>query len=154
MPLGAVEIRKLVRDRGWTFVDLAARWEVSVTWMSRLVNSPHTRPLMYDDAFRGLPLRDSVEVKRAPRHIRKRKPAPKSWSPAEMFPRGRLFEAIDNKVVEEGTRLSCMGLVTSEPQPLVRFQVLNGEAAGDTFEVDMAAAQCHLADLGLDEPAP
>ena len=94
MPLGAVEIRNLVRARGWTFVDLAARWEVSVTWMSRLVNSPRTRPLMYDDAFRGLPLRESVEVKRAPRHIRKRKPAPKTWSPAEMFPRGQPTLAI------------------------------------------------------------
>jgi hypothetical protein len=109
---------------------------------------------MYDDAFRGLPLRESVEVKRAPRHIRKRKPAPKAWSPAEMFPSGRLFEAIDNKVVEEGTRLSCMGIVPAEPQPLVRFRVLTGDATGDSFEVDMAKAQCHLADLGLDAPAP
>lgn len=152
MPLGAVEIRKLVRERGWTFVDLAARWEVSVTWMSRLVNSPHNRPVMYDDAFRGLPLRDSVEVKRAARHIRKRKPTPKAWSPAEMFPPDRLFEAIDNNVVEEGTRLRCAGLIPAEPMPLVRFEVLSGDAAGDSFEVDMARAQCHLADLGLDAP--
>lgn len=154
MPLSAVEIRNLVRERGWTFVDLAARWEVSVTWMSRLVNSPHTRPVMYDDAFRGLPLRESVEVKRAPRHIRKRKPAPKAWSPAEMFPRGRMFEAIDNKVVEEGTRLSCMGLVQADPVPLVRFQVLTGDATGESFDVEMGKAQCHLADLGLDASPP
>ena len=154
MPLGAVEIRKLVRERGWTFVDLAARWEVSVTWMSRLVNSPHTRPVMYDDAFRGLPLRESVEVKRAPRHIRKRKATPKAWSPAEMFPPNRLFEAIDNQIIEEGTRLRCEGLVPAAPKPFVRFRIASGQAAGDSFDVDMATAQCHLADLCLDAPEP
>ena len=150
MALTSAEIRLLVRDRGWTFVDLAARWEVSVTWMSRLVNNPHSRPAVYDDAFRGLPRRDTVEVQRESRHIRKRKPAPRAWSPDEMFPRNRLFEAIDNKIVEEGTRLRCLGPVPTRTPPSVGFEVLDGEAAGDSFEVDMTAAQCHLADLGLD----
>jgi hypothetical protein len=150
MALTAAEIRGLIRERGWSFVELAARWDVSVTWMSRLVNNPHSRPAVYDDAFRGLPRRETVEVQREPRHIRKRKPAPRAWSLQEMFPCNRLFEAIDNKVVEEGTRLRCLGPVPTSTPPAVAFEVLNGEAAGDSFEVDMTAAQCHLADLGLD----
>jgi hypothetical protein len=71
-----------------------------------------------------------------------------------MFPRGRLFEAIDNKVVEEGTRLGCMGLIQEGPLPLVRFQVLSGDATGESFDVEMGKAQCHLADLGLDFSIP
>lgn len=65
-----------------------------------------------------------------------------------------MFEAIDNKVVEEGTRLSCMGLVQADPVPLVRFQVLTGDATGESFDVEMGKAQCHLADLGLDASPP
>lgn len=150
MALSAAEIRVLIKGKGWTFVELAARWGVSVTWMSRLVNQPHSRPPMYDDAFRGLPERDVAHVVREPRHVRKRKPPERAWTPDEMFPRGRLFESIDNKVVDEGTRLVCQGVERKAGTVFIKYQVHEGDAAGDEFELQMQAAQLHLADLGLD----
>lgn len=152
MALSAAEIRILIKSKGWTFVELAARWGVSVTWMSRLVNQPHSRPPMYDDAFRGLPQRDVVHVVRERRHVRKRKPSERAWTPDEMFPPGRLFEAIDSRIVEEGTRLVCQGVERKAGFVFVRYQIHEGDAAGDEFELQMQAAQLHLADLGLDHP--
>lgn len=153
MALVAAEIKALMKAKGWTFVDLAARWCVSVTWMSRLVNQPHSRPPMYDDAFRGLPQREVASVVREPRHVRKRKPAERAWSPEEMFPVGRLFEAIDNKVLEEGTRLVSHGVSRRDGAVYIKYLVNDGDAAGDEFELEMSAAQLHFADLGLDVPA-
>lgn len=153
MALSAAAIKALVKEKGWTFVDLAARWGVSVTWMSRLVNQPHSRPIMYDDAFRGLPQREVATVVREPRHIRKRREAPRAWSPEEMFPMERLFEAIDNKIVEEGTRLVAKGVSRREGAVFIKYFVVDGDAAGDTFELGMADAHRHLQDLGLDHPS-
>lgn len=153
MALSAVDIKAIVKERGWSFVDLAARWGVSVTWMSRLVNSPHTRPAMYDDAFRGLPTRNAVTVAREARHIRKRKPAERRWTAAEMFPIGRIFEALDNRWLEEGTRLYVRGLTrTASGQPIIQFEIATGDAEGDQMELPMELAQVHLADIGLDQP--
>lgn len=150
MPLSASEIKKIVKDKGWTFVDLAARWEVSVTWMSRLVNEPHIRPIAYDDAFRGLPDRGAASVTRQPRHKRKRRPAPRAWSPQEMFPPGRLFQAEDSSIAEEGTRFAVQEVLVQAGQVHIRFKVVDGEAAGDELEVDMQWAQTRLADLGME----
>lgn len=150
MALGASEIKALMKAKGWTFVDLAARWGVSVTWMSRLVNQPRSRPPMYDDAFRGLPQREATEVVREARHVRKRKAPERAWTPEEMFPIGRLFEAIDNKVVEEGTRLVSRGVQRKAGTVFIKYFVQDGDAAGDEFELQMDAAQLHFADLGLD----
>ena len=150
MALSATEIKALIKQKGWTFVDVAARWGVSVTWMSRLVNQPLCRPPVYEDAFRGLPHRDGTQVVREARHERKRKPGDRAWTPEEMFPIGRLFEAIDNKVVEEGTRLVCQGVERKAGTLFVNYQVHEGDAAGDEFELQMDAAQLHFADLGLD----
>jgi hypothetical protein len=148
--LAAVEIKALMKAKGWTFVDLAARWGVSVTWMSRLVNQPRSRPPMYDDAFRGLPQREVTDVVREARHVRKRKPPERAWTPEEMFPQGRLFEAIDNKVVEEGTRLISQGIERRAGGVFIKYLVNDGDAAGDVFELEMVTAQAHLQDLGLD----
>lgn len=150
MALSAVEIKALLKAKGWSSVDLAARWGVSVTWMSRLVNHPHARPTMYDDAFRGLPQREVAQVVREPRHIRKRKESPRPWTAEEMFPTGRLFEAIDSKVVEEGVRLVSQAVRRREEGVYIRFLVADGAAAGDALELEMEAAQLHFADLGLD----
>lgn len=148
--LAATEIKALMKSKGWTFVDLAARWGVSVTWMSRLVNQPHSRPPMYDDAFRGLPQREATQVVREARHVRKRKPRERAWTPEEMFPLGRLFEAIDNKIVEEGTRLISQGLCRRDGAVFIKYLVNDGDAAGDEFELKMNEAQAHFQDLGLD----
>lgn len=153
MALAAADIKALIRAKGWTFVDLAARWGVSVTWMSRLVNQPHSRPPMYDDAFRGLPQREQEHVKREPRHIRKRKESQRAWTPEEMFPPGRLFEALDNKVVEEGTRLISLGVQRRDGDVYVRYLLNEGEEGGEEIELPMEAAQLHFADLGLDQPS-
>jgi len=153
MALTTAEIKALMKQKGWSFVDLAARWGVSVTWMSRLVNQPQARPAMYDDAFRGLPQRQVAHVVREKRHIRKRKEAPRAWSPEEMFPVGRLFEAIDSQVVEEGTRMVSQGVARRDGQVFIAYMLADGHAAGDEFELAMEDAQNHLADLGLDHQA-
>lgn len=153
MALSASDVRALVRERGWSFADLAARWEVSVSWMSHLVNNPQERAPAYDDAFRGLPLRAVTHVVRQPRHVRRRKDAkkkPRLWTQDEMYPAGRIFEATDNKVVEEGTRLQCQGLVEREGMAYVQYLIIDGEATGDCIEVPPDAAACHLQDIGLD----
>ncbi len=152
MALVAAEIKTLMREKGWTFVDLAARWGLSVTWMSRLVNQPHTRPPMYDDAFRGLPVRANVNVVREPRHKRKRPEVERPWTPEEMFPVGRVFTALDNKIVEEGTSLVSQGVERRDGIVFVKYLVSDGDAAGEAFDLHMDEAQLHFQDVGLDLP--
>ena len=155
MALTPAEVRDLVREKGWSFADLAARWKVSVSWMSHLVNNPHERAPAYDDAFRGLPYRAAVQVVRQPRHVRrhasgKPRSKPRLWTHDEMYPSGRIFEATDNKVVEEGTRLECAGRVERDGVGYVQYFIMDGHAAGDSIEVTLEEAACHLQDIGLD----
>lgn len=159
MALNPGEIKALMKQKGWTFVDLAARWGVSVTWMSRLVNQPHSRPPMYDDAFRGLPQREHSSVVREARHVRnwreaarKKREAERPWTPEEMYPVGRIFEALDNRILEEGTRLVAQGVTRRDGGFFVKYLVNDGDAAGDEFEVHMDAAKLHFQDVGLDQP--
>lgn len=143
-------VKKLIRERGWSFVDLAARWDISVFWMSRLVNQPATRPAMYEDAFKGLPLRTEVVVARKTRHVRKRKPR-QAWSVLDMFPPKRLFEALDNQVVEEGTLLFVHEVVGTDRNATIRFRL--ADQAHDPLAevaVDVDTAQRHLGDLCRD----
>ncbi len=153
MALSAAQVRTLVRERGWTFVDLAARWQISVTWMSRLVNQPHERPAMYEDAFRGLPKRELVVVSRQPRHVRKRKVSV-AWSVQEMFPQRRLFEALDNKIVDEGTLLVVQEVLGKGREASICFRLAEHplDPAGEVI-LDVDTAQVHLGDLCRDLPA-
>lgn len=158
-PLRPAELKALVRKKGWTFVDVAARWGVSVTWMSRLVNEPQTRTAAYEDAFRGLPPRNEVpHVIREARHRRvqarkkpAKKPEPRKWTADEMFPVGRVFVSLDNKVIEEGTQLICQGVQHKEESIFVKYLVKDGESAGEEFELRMDVSFAHLGDLGLDD---
>lgn len=52
--LSVQAFRALVKEKGWQFKTLALRWQISATWMSRLVNNPQ-RGAQWDDACRGLP---------------------------------------------------------------------------------------------------
>lgn len=146
----APNVKALLKSKGWTITDVAARWGVSVFWMSKLVNQVHGRPPAYDDAFRGLPDRDGVSVQREARHNRKRKAAPRAWTPAEMFPKGRLFQALDNKIVDEDTELAVISVLEEAGAVRVRFVVTQGESSGEELEIPMALAQCHLGDLARD----
>lgn len=152
MPLSAAQVRERVRQQGWTFVDLAARWDISVTWMSRLVNQPNERPAMYEDAFNGLPVRDTVAVKRQQRHVRKRKPKT-FWSVHQMFPPRRLFEALDNRVVDEGTVLVVQEVRGSGDEVEICFRLAD-EPSNSSFDIilDLETAQAHLGDLCRDLP--
>ena len=147
MAMAAAEIKALVRSKGWTFVDLAARWGLGVFYMSRLVNDPHGRPPMYDDAFRGLPQRETVRVARERRHQRRLRPARAIWTPEQMFPLGRLFEAIDNRFVEEGTSLTVSGVTKRAGEVTVIFVYAE---ASEPIALSMELAQRHFADTGLD----
>jgi hypothetical protein len=147
MPLQPNEIKAIVKQRGWTFVDLAARWGHSVFYMSRLVNQPHTRPPAYDDAFRGLPLRADIHVDREPRHRRKKK-AGQLWSRAQMFPTGRLFVAIDNKVFDEGVQVAVEAFEGGGPGPeQVHFTLVE---TGEAVSLEADVVLNHFQDLGLD----
>lgn len=145
----AAQVKQLLRDRGWAAVDLAARWQISVTWMSRLVNRPQDRPAMYEDAFTGLPARQAVQVTREGRHNRARKRP--GWTLAQMFPKGRIFVAIDSAVVDEGTRLAVLDVAGQGDAAHVRFEFLEG---GEQAPLPVPAGQAalHFADLGLDKP--
>jgi hypothetical protein len=146
MPMQPQEIRDLVKERGWTFADLAARWGHSVFYMSRLVNQPHSRPPVYEDAFRGLPRRESTEVKREARHVRRKKPSA-LWTKAQMFPEGRVFESLDNRYVEEGTRLAVKRIEVAGPTARVHFTLID---CGAPLDLDADVALQHFQDLGFD----
>ncbi|WP_252383518.1 helix-turn-helix domain-containing protein, partial [Escherichia coli] len=53
-PLSPQEWRALLRAKGWKQKDLARRWNVSETWISKLANNPD-RGTHWNDACRGLP---------------------------------------------------------------------------------------------------
>lgn len=147
MALSTKEVRALVQTKGWTFVDLAARWGISVTWMSRLVNQPSTRPIMYDDAFRGLPQREATTVIRETRHIRKRKTGARPWTPLEMFPLGRVFEATDSRVVDEGTRwVVCAAEGVKEAFSVTFRSAEDLHDVDREFSLGLEEAQMHFAD--------
>lgn len=167
------ELRAHVKALGWKHTDLAARWGLSLQWVSRMISRPDERTDFFEDAFRGLPPRADVTVVREPRHDRKlsveekesrrrqraverakRAERERLWSKAEMFPSRRVFEAIDNRIVEEGSRLQCLGLLPQGlDEPRVRFLVLTGDASGQELDVKASAAATHLQDIGLDHAA-
>lgn len=142
MPMAKGQIKALLKERGWTAVDVAARWGISVTWMSRLMNEPLDRPPMYDDAFRGLPARTAVAVKREARHVRVLKKRP-DW---DMFPVGRLFEALDSQVLDEGTQLVVVSV--SSDRAHVRFRV---RETGELVDIATVDVDGHFGDLCRDE---
>ncbi len=147
MPMAPDQVKRIIRERGWTFVDLAARWGLSVTWMSRLVNRPHSRPAMYEDAFNGLPTRERVTVEREARHVRKRR-ARNLWTVQEMFPDRRLFEAIDSQVVDEGTQLFVHEVRGAGREAAICLRLAE-HPHDDNAELllDVDTAQRHFADL-------
>ncbi|QIM91623.1 hypothetical protein GE194_23240 (plasmid) [Salmonella enterica subsp. enterica serovar Anatum] len=53
-PLSPQEWRALLRAKGWKQKELARRWNVSETWISKLANNPD-RGTHWNDACRGLP---------------------------------------------------------------------------------------------------
>lgn len=155
MALRPEEIKALLKERGWSMVDLAARWEISSAWLSTLINKTEgdRRPKMYEDAFRGLPPRSSVTVVRQARHIRKPpKRKARLWSFDEMFPRGRLFQATNSQIADEGTRFVVIETRTAGLERSVLMQVVDedDQLQGDPFEVPLEQATAHLDDLCTD----
>lgn len=153
MALQPKEIKELLKERGWSNVDLAAHWDISSAWLSTMINKAELRPRMYDDAFRGLLPRSKVTVVRQARHIRKPpKPKARPWSFDEMFPRGRLFELIDNQLGDEGTRFVVAGTRIDGEERCVLMQVVDedGQVQDSLFEVPRDQAIAHLCDLGID----
>lgn len=153
MALLPSEIKALLKDRGWSNVDLAAHWDISSAWLSTMVNRADLRPKMYDDAFRGLLPRSNVTVVRQARHIRKPpKRKDRLWSFGEMFPRGRLFELIDNQLGDEGTRFVVAGTRIDGDKHVVLMQVVDDDdqVQDSPFEVSREQAVEHLCDLGID----
>ncbi|WP_454727671.1 MULTISPECIES: hypothetical protein [Cupriavidus] len=48
------QFKALVRWKGWSYRELAARWGISAVWVSNVARN-RARPAHYDDALRGLP---------------------------------------------------------------------------------------------------
>jgi len=155
MPLHPQQIKKLVKDRGWVMVDVAARWGVSVTWMSRLVND-RERSQHYDDAFTGLPQREVATVVREPRHVRKAGESKGGRSRVgqfELFPVGRVLVAEDNQHLEEGTRVvvakSTAGrLKAGTGVPLLTLRVTDSD---HELQLSQDEVVHRFADTGLHE---
>ncbi|HEX2543292.1 MAG TPA: hypothetical protein VHL79_00340 [Ramlibacter sp.] len=149
MPIQAPEIRTMLRAKGWTNADLAAHWGHGLTYISWLINNPNDRPRVYDDAFRGLPPRNSVNVRLEPRH-RKKKPA-KKWSIPEMYPLGRVFIAQNCSLgPEEGTEMAVVGVERRGSEHVISFELLSGVAAGETIRVVHGQGTDHLDDTSQD----
>lgn len=51
------EFKLTARGKGWTYRDIAKRWQLSETRISQLANDID-RPLYYNDALANLPKRD------------------------------------------------------------------------------------------------
>ena len=148
--MNASQIKTLLKERGWSLTDVAARWGYSVTWMSRLVNDLG-RSAHYNDAFFGLPKRESAHVIREARHIRKAKIKPV----IPMYPVGRLVEADDNRYLDEGTRAVVIANTADQTKQnrgdgIVTLQVC---ATLDTFDLTMTEVSLGFCDLGIDDPA-
>lgn len=134
MPMQATEIRAMLRAKGWTNADLAAHWGHGLSYVSWLINNPNERPRIYDDAFRGLPPRSSVEVRLEPRH-RKKKPAPK-WTVPQMYPLGRVFLTHDCSLgPEEGTEMAVICMDRAGEDHVISFELLTGDAAGEVIQL-------------------
>lgn len=154
-------VKALLSAKKWRMVDLAARWGISVVWMSRLVNEPNTRPPHYDDAFAGLPICDKDAVTREPRHNRTSKKTVKASDTTgfvngrmELFPIGRVLEAIDNTYFDEGTRFVVVGstlsqLTSAQDTPVFSLRVCD---TTETIDISQDDVVLRFADLGLEEP--
>lgn len=52
--LTPAQFRALMAWKGWTHQEVAARWDITRTWVTKIASNPE-RPARYDDAIRGLP---------------------------------------------------------------------------------------------------
>lgn len=149
MPMPAVEVRAMLRSKGWSNADLAAHWGHGVSYVSWLINNPYERPRVYDDAFRGLQERVKVQVVLEPRH--KQKPRAKKWAVPDMYPVGRVFVTQTSRLgPEEGTDLAVAEVRRQGADFLVRFEVLSGDAQGEFLEIEHGPDADHLSDTGQD----
>lgn len=161
MTFTAEHTKRLLAAKGWKSVDLAARWNMSITWLSKLINAEDRAP-HWDDAFRGLPDRHTVGVTRKARHIRNRKTTGLIARGDALFPNNRILVAIDNTFVEEGTRLFVVSTTklkrkalagadrrnTETASPMVMLSVIDDSS--NVFTLDQDIIALHFADIGLD----
>lgn len=147
MPARADELRAMMRAKGWTNAQLAAHWGHSVSYVSWLINNPHERPRVYEDAFRGLLERAAVDVVLEARH--KPKPRPRKWGVPEMYPLGRVFITQDSRLgPEEGSELVVRQVAKDGPAWRVEFEVLGGEGAGERISLEHGPSIDRLSDTG------
>lgn len=151
MPMAAREVRALMRAKGWSNIDLAAHWGHSVSYISWLIHNHRERPRVYDDAFRGLLERSSVEVVLEARHKTKPRPEKKKWAVIDMYPVGRVFVTQDSRLgPEEGTDLAVLSVRAEDGRFFVEFEVLGGEAQGELIEIEHGPDADRLSDTGQD----
>lgn len=54
-PMTPTEFKDEVRKRGWSYKDLAERWDVTANWISKTARNEDRAPY-WNDAVRGLPI--------------------------------------------------------------------------------------------------
>lgn len=149
MAIQPADLRSMLREKGWRNADLAAHWGHGTSYISWLINNPNDRPRVYDDAFRGLPERAKVQVRLEERH--KRKAPTRKWTVPEMYPVGRVFITQNARLgPEEGTELAVVTVARRGVEYVVTFEILTGDAAGETLEVVHGPSTDSLDDTGQD----
>lgn len=149
MPMPASEVRAMMKRKGWTNADLAAHWGHGVSYVSWLINNPHDRPRVYDDAFKGLQDRRAVEVVLEARH--KKRARPKKWGVSDMYPVGRVFVTQNSRLgPEEGSEMAVVEVQRDGANHIVRFEVLSGDAEGEIVDVPHGEDADSLSDTGQD----
>lgn len=145
MRLGRDQIRRLMKERGWTNIQLAGHWGLALNYVSWLINHPLDRPRVYDDAFRGLLPRDQVEVTLEGRH-RRPQWTPRTQATEAMFPPGARYITENSTLgLDEGTELEVVSMRRGAKGVQVTFRIASGEGEGDVIELDHPHHTNHLA---------
>jgi hypothetical protein len=149
--MNASEIKSLFLSRGWKSVEVAAYFGVSVQYLSKRVNNSR-RGHLYDCAFLGLPLREEVEVVREARH--NRTSGKVAVDALELFPIGRILQAENNQVVEEGARVVVRSSTLSKvsglgASPVFVLEVVDG--GGYKFKLSLDELVRDFHDTGMEE---
>ena len=144
------EIKALLVKTGWSSVDVAVYWGLSVTYLSGVINS-RERGEKYNCAFRGLPQRGEVALVRKARHIRHSK----SKKTVELNPKGRVLEALCSRYIEEGLRVVVVGSnFGTLPKPTCITvhlrQIETEDANGFEFELPNDEVTLRFGDTGID----
>lgn len=139
--LSPLELKASLAQRNWTLSNLAVRWKMTLSQLSRIVHDPDRAP-HYEDAFRGLPALSRLESRALTTRrqmseslARRRTRIKRARATIEVVhERGDLFMSTD--LVDQGEGYAY---VLIEPERIPRNYegdvVLEGIDGGDLFRI-------------------